>query len=187
MKRRIYPFFNLFLLCICLSNLINGQGDQKLIILLSCGRGGIPPQRFSFGFGCIIKKKLRSTACDLWFLSPLLVTAGWAPGMGGLISRPSIRSLLAVLEMGGNTIELQFDFKPHRSISWTPHFWDCLLSFFFLPSSLKSVFFSCHQDSISLIFFSFFLCLPHFLSGFPSPLCWIVDQGVILIFFSFLF
>lgn len=48
------------------------------------------------------------------------VTAGWASGMGGLISRLSIRSLLAVLEMGGNTIPLQFDFKPHRSISWTP-------------------------------------------------------------------
>lgn len=48
------------------------------------------------------------------------VTAGWAPGMGGLISSLSIRSLLAVLEMGGNTIPLQFDFKPHRSISWTP-------------------------------------------------------------------
>lgn len=61
---------------------------------------------------CVISPSSRCPSCT--------VTAGWAPGMGGLISRLSIRSLLAVLEMGGNTIPLQFDFKPHRSISWTP-------------------------------------------------------------------
>lgn len=70
---------------------------------------------------CVISPSSRCPSCT--------VTAGWASGMGGLISPLSIRSLLAVLEMGGNTIPLQFDLKPHRSISWTPLFRQGLLSF----------------------------------------------------------
>lgn len=112
------------------------------------------------------------------------VTAGWAPGMGGLISHLSIRSLLAVLEMGGNTIPLQFDFKPHRSIYWAPYsgssfyhsFFPILLPFAFSWLSIilclcLSVSFSfAFSNLLSLsLFFSFF-CSVNVIYSFHSSL-----------------
>lgn len=99
------------------------------------------------------------------------VTAGWAPGMGGLISPLSISSLLAILEMGGNTIPLQFGFKPHRSICWTSYSWapfyhsfppyfNSLLCFYLtLASSLSLFLFNCLQHFITFpfLFLSFIL------------------------------
>lgn len=127
-------------LCICYSSLINGRAVQKLIILLSRGT------RWDLTLGiwlwllqlnkrgpimrCVIPPSSRCLSCT--------VTAGWAPGMGGLISPLSIRSLLAVLEMGGNTILLQFDFKPYRSISWTAFFFFSHSSFYhYSPSVIQ--------------------------------------------------
>lgn len=119
---------------------------------------------------CVISPSSRCPSC--------MVTAGWAPGMGGLISRLSIRSLLAVLEMGGNTIPLQFDFKPHRSICWTPYsgssfyhsfYFNSFFCFFLTLYHSLSVWFSfAYSNSLSLSLFLSLFCSVNVISLFSQ-------------------